>query len=98
MKRLLVTGSNGLIGSEMVSHFHKLGWEVHGIDNNMRVDFFGPEGDTRWNQERLLQQFARSFRPGGSMTIPHTSMVSRRIFPSTSRSIHFLVPPKWLPT
>ena len=59
MKRLLVTGSNGLIGSEMVRHFHDLGWEVHGVDNNMRADFFGPQGDTRWNQQRLLQQFPR---------------------------------------
>lgn len=59
MKRLLVTGSNGLIGSEMVRHFHELGWEVHGVDNNMRADFFGPQGDTRWNQKRLLQQFSR---------------------------------------
>src|SRR5262245_28133109 len=54
MKRLLVTGSNGLIGSEMVSHFcEQSDWEVHGIDNNMRASFFGPQGDTRWNQERL---------------------------------------------
>lgn len=59
MKRLLVTGSNGLIGSEMVRYFHDLGWEVHGLDNNMRADFFGPQGDTRWNQQRLLQQFTR---------------------------------------
>jgi len=59
MKRLLVTGSNGLIGSEMVRHFHELGWEVHGVDNNMRADFFGPQGDTRWNQKRLLQQYPR---------------------------------------
>jgi CDP-paratose 2-epimerase len=54
-KRLLVTGSNGLIGSEMVRHFHHLGWKVHGIDNNMRADFFGPAGDTRWNQQELLR-------------------------------------------
>ena len=53
MKSLLVTGSNGLIGSEMVCHFHALGWMVHGVDNNMRADFFGPAGDTRWNQARL---------------------------------------------
>lgn len=59
MKKLLVTGSNGLIGSEMVGHFHELGWEVQGVDNNMRADFFGPPGDTRWNQDRLLQQFSR---------------------------------------
>jgi CDP-paratose 2-epimerase len=50
---LLVTGSNGLIGSEMAKHFFNLGWEVHGVDNNMRADFFGPQGDTRWNQQRL---------------------------------------------
>jgi CDP-paratose 2-epimerase len=57
MKRLVVTGSNGLIGSEMVRHFHELGWYVHGVDNNMRADFFGPQGDTRWNQRRLLSQY-----------------------------------------
>src|SRR2546426_2546864 len=51
--RILITGSSGLIGSEVVSHFAALGWEVHGIDNNMRAEFFGPEGDTRWNQRRL---------------------------------------------
>lgn len=56
MKKLLVTGSNGLIGSELVQHFHTLGWKVHGLDNNMRADFFGPQGDTRWNQSRLVSQ------------------------------------------
>lgn len=59
MRKLLVTGSNGLIGSEMVRHFHELGWVVHGVDNNMRADFFGPQGDTRWNQARLLEKFPR---------------------------------------
>ncbi|HEY2328623.1 MAG TPA: NAD-dependent epimerase/dehydratase family protein [Verrucomicrobiae bacterium] len=54
MKKLLVTGSSGLIGSEVVAHFCGLGWEVHGVDNNMRADFFGAGGDTRWNQRRLL--------------------------------------------
>ena len=53
MKRLLVTGSSGLIGSEVVDYFAKKGWDVHGVDNNMRADFFGPGGDTRWNQRRL---------------------------------------------
>ena len=54
MKKLLVTGSSGLIGSEVVTSFCRDGWEVHGVDNNMRADFFGPAGDTRWNQRRLL--------------------------------------------
>lgn len=57
MPSLLVTGSSGLIGSEVVEYFCKLGWQVHGVDNNMRADFFGPQGDTRWNQERLKSQF-----------------------------------------
>ncbi len=55
MRALLVTGSSGLIGSEVVTHFHGNGWRVHGIDNNMRADFFGPQGDTRWNQQRLVE-------------------------------------------
>ena len=57
-RTLLVTGSNGLIGSEMVRYFHHRGWRVHGVDNNMRADFFGPDGDTRWNQERLSAECA----------------------------------------
>lgn len=51
--RLLVTGSSGLIGSEVCMHFSELGWEIHGIDNDQRAVFFGPQGDTRWNQKRL---------------------------------------------
>ena len=53
MKKILVTGSSGLIGSEVCLHFGQLGWEIHGIDNNQRSVFFGPQGDTRWNQQRL---------------------------------------------
>ncbi|OYT72695.1 MAG: NAD-dependent epimerase [Chloracidobacterium sp. CP2_5A] len=49
----LVTGSSGLIGSEVVTYFHQRGFVVHGIDNNQRAAFFGPGGDTRWNQRRL---------------------------------------------
>ena len=53
IKKLLVTGSSGLIGSEVCVHFSDLGWEIHGVDNNQRATFFGPQGDTRWNQQRL---------------------------------------------
>ncbi len=51
--KLLVTGSSGLIGSEVCIHFANLGWEIHGVDNNQRAIFFGESGDTRWNQKRL---------------------------------------------
>lgn len=57
-KILLVTGSSGLIGSEVVSFFAREGWTVHGADNNMRADFFGPQGDTRWNLQRLRETYA----------------------------------------
>lgn len=53
MSKILVTGSSGLIGSEVVRYFDQMGWEVTGVDNNMRADFFGPKGDTRWNQHQL---------------------------------------------
>lgn len=53
MKKILVTGSSGLIGSEVCKHFSGLGWEIHGLDNNQRAIFFGNNGDTRWNQKRL---------------------------------------------
>jgi len=49
----IVTGSSGLIGSECVQFLDERGWRVHGIDNNMRRDFFGEHGDTTWNLERL---------------------------------------------
>jgi CDP-paratose 2-epimerase len=55
-KKLLVTGSSGLIGSEAVSFFQKRGYHILGIDNNMRADFFGPAGDTTWNLQRLLKE------------------------------------------
>ena len=57
--RVLVTGSNGLIGSEAVVHFSELGADVVGVDNNMRAVFFGPDGDTRWNQQRLERDVQR---------------------------------------
>jgi CDP-paratose 2-epimerase len=53
VKTAIVTGSSGLIGSETVATLDGLGWSVHGLDNNMRMDFFGPDGDTTANLERL---------------------------------------------
>ena len=55
MKNILVTGSSGLIGSEVCTYFSKMGFNIHGIDNNQRAIFFGPQGDTRWNQDRLIK-------------------------------------------
>jgi CDP-paratose 2-epimerase len=55
LKKLLVTGSSGLIGSEVCVYFGRRGYHIHGLDNNQRAVFFGPQGDTRWNQGRLAE-------------------------------------------
>jgi CDP-paratose 2-epimerase len=56
-KKILISGSSGLIGSEVVKYFSLKGYEVHGIDNNMREFFFGNQGNTRWNQNNLLKEY-----------------------------------------
>jgi CDP-paratose 2-epimerase len=52
-RTILVTGASGLIGSEVCLFFSSRGDKIHGLDNNQRAVFFGPQGDTRWNQKRL---------------------------------------------
>jgi CDP-paratose 2-epimerase len=52
-KKLLVTGSCGLIGSEILRFFARDNFAITGIDDNHRAVFFGPEGDTAWVLERL---------------------------------------------
>jgi len=51
--KILVTGSSGLIGSEVCSYFAKQGHSIHGVDNNQRAVFFGPQGDTTWRLAEL---------------------------------------------
>jgi len=58
MSVVLITGSAGLIGSEAVRFFSKLGMEVVGIDNDMRKLFFGEEASTNWNRKRLLTEIS----------------------------------------
>src|SRR5689334_15177328 len=49
----LVTGSSGLVGSEVSADLCARGWTVHGVDSHQRAVFFGPSADTRWNEQRL---------------------------------------------
>ena len=57
MKKALITGSAGLIGSEAVRFFCSQGFKVVGVDNDMRRYFFGDEASTEWNRRLLEQQF-----------------------------------------
>ena len=59
--KILVTGSSGLIGSEVCSYFSKNGHSIYGIDNNQRAIFFGPQGDTTWRLKELSETLT-SFR------------------------------------
>lgn len=58
----VVTGSAGLIGSESVSFFIEKGFDVVGIDNDMRAYFFGKEASTQWMKERLLEKYGKRYR------------------------------------
>lgn len=59
--KILVTGSSGLIGSEVCVYFSRQGHTITGVDNNQRAVFFGLQGDTRWNQNRL-QTILKGYR------------------------------------
>jgi len=53
MSIAIITGSAGLIGSESSRYFHEKGFEIWGVDNNMRKYFFGEDGSTQWKREEL---------------------------------------------
>ena len=55
MKYVLITGSSGLVGSESVNFFSKKGFDVIGIDNNLRKFFFGNDGSTSWVKNQLIK-------------------------------------------
>jgi CDP-paratose 2-epimerase len=52
----IITGSGGLIGSEAVRFFAEQGFDVIGIENDMRARFFGPEASTAPTSQRLLEE------------------------------------------
>jgi len=56
MSVIIVTGSAGLIGSEASRFFHQQGFDIIGIDNDMRAYFFGKEASTQWNTEQQKKE------------------------------------------
>jgi CDP-paratose 2-epimerase len=59
---VIVTGSAGLVGSEAALFFADLGFDVVGIDNNMREYFFGADASTLWNRKRLIRCLGKRYR------------------------------------
>src|SRR3982074_3403734 len=62
MPTAIVTGSGGLIGSESVCHFVEAGYEVVGLENDMRARFFGPDASTAHTTEALVRRYPHEFR------------------------------------
>jgi CDP-paratose 2-epimerase len=62
MSVAVITGSAGLIGSEAARFFADLGFDIIGIDNDMRKVFFGDEASTAWNRRRLEQALGKSYK------------------------------------
>jgi CDP-paratose 2-epimerase len=58
---VIITGAAGLIGSEAALHFGGLGLDVIGIDNDMRRVFFGADGSTDWNRQRVQTELGRGY-------------------------------------
>jgi CDP-paratose 2-epimerase len=58
----IITGAGGLIGSEAVDHFVAEGFDVVGIENDMRARFFGPESSTSHVTKRLVATYPSEFR------------------------------------
>lgn len=62
MSVAIITGSAGLIGSQASKFFAEKGFDIVGIDNNMRQVFFGEEASTAWNRERLEESLGGKYR------------------------------------
>jgi CDP-paratose 2-epimerase len=62
MPLAIITGSGGLVGSESVRHFVELGFDVVGLENDMRARFFGPDASTAHTTEMLLGSHGEAFR------------------------------------
>tara|TARA_B100001027_G_C16263675_1_gene330782 strand:- start:368 stop:1417 length:1050 start_codon:yes stop_codon:yes gene_type:complete len=88
MSVVLITGSTGLVGSESVRFFCKKGFDVIGIDNNLRKFFFGKDGSTLWLKNKLLKDF-KNFKNFNVDIRNFTSL--DKIFKKYSKNISLIV-------
>lgn len=85
----VVTGSAGLIGSETVEHLCDLGFDVLGIDNDMRRTFFGDEASTDWQRQALVARYPNQYRHF-DVDIRDASQIER-LFRSHGEAIELVV-------
>jgi CDP-paratose 2-epimerase len=89
MPTALVTGSGGLIGSQSVRHFVESGYDVIGLENDMRAQFFGPEASTAPTTERLLRTMGDAFR-SLELDVRDVDGVNR-VFAEHARSLELVI-------
>ncbi len=95
MSTVIITGSAGLVGSEAVRFFCEKGFNVLGIDNDMRKYFFGREASTRWVLKELLSSY-RNFQ-NESIDIRDFEKVSA-IFQQYGKDIALVIHPAAQPS
>jgi CDP-paratose 2-epimerase len=88
MATALITGSGGLIGSEAVRYFASEGFDVIGLDNDMRAHFFGPSASTRHTSDALKSEY-ESFI-GMDVDIRDADTVNR-VFADHAKSLELIV-------
>jgi len=89
MPTAIVTGSGGLIGSESAQHFVEQGYDVVGLENDMRARFFGPSASTAHTTRRLLRALGDSFR-SLEVDIRDADAVDR-VFSAASSSLELVI-------
>src|ERR1700747_2678148 len=62
MATVIITGSAGLVGSEAVHFFAQQGFQIVGIDNDMRSFYFGKSASTSWNRRLLEEKYGKQYR------------------------------------
>jgi CDP-paratose 2-epimerase len=89
MPTAIVTGSGGLIGSESVARFAELGFDVVGLENDMRARFFGAEASTAGMTKGLLARFPGSFT---SLEVDVRDRAAvERVFSERARQIELVI-------
>ena len=92
MNIAIITGSSGLIGGESVEFFTKKFDLVVGIDNNLRSYFFGPDGSTIWNKNRLEEKYGNLFQMYEKIVGDNPYTTPMKIYPA----IHYTMGGLWV--
>ena len=88
MSIVIITGSTGLVGSESVNFFCKKGFEVIGVDNNLRKFFFGQDGSTTWVKNLLFKK-NKNFKNFSTDIRNYNSI--EKIFSKYSKNISLII-------